>query len=186
MVRSCARHPQRLRKKLTGARRARSRRRWSASRPRLGSRGAPAGRARFERGRYAARAARARRFVIIDNKGQILRKHPDMSKEKAEQYGTLVKRIADKARHVVRDLEPEVRRAFLQPSAAPVTPFTPLRTERFEFHQDQGPEARDPRCPRCGAAGRDRRDRRSSPRLPRAPAGENYLVVVVQEWTPSS
>eukprot|EP00499_Haloplacidia_sp_CaronLabIsolate_P005004 CAMPEP_0196771406 /NCGR_PEP_ID=MMETSP1104-20130614/1671_1 /TAXON_ID=33652 /ORGANISM="Cafeteria sp., Strain Caron Lab Isolate" /LENGTH=100 /DNA_ID=CAMNT_0042141525 /DNA_START=10 /DNA_END=312 /DNA_ORIENTATION=- len=81
-------------------------------------------------------------FVIIDNKGQILRKHPDMSKEKAEQYGTLVKRIADKARHVVRDLEPENDLNFIR-----------IRAQKHEIL---------------------------------AAPGENYLVVVVQEWTPST
>ena len=50
-------------------------------------------------------------YVIISNEGEVLRKLPGMPTEKAKDYGDEVMKLARKARHVVRDLDPKVRTA---------------------------------------------------------------------------
>jgi hypothetical protein len=48
-------------------------------------------------------------YVIVSNDGEVLRKMPGLSTEKAKEYGDEVMKLARKARHVVRDLDPKVR-----------------------------------------------------------------------------
>lgn len=47
-------------------------------------------------------------YVIINNDGEVLRKMPGLATEKAKDYGDEVTKLAKKARHVVRDLDPKV------------------------------------------------------------------------------
>lgn len=46
----------------------------------------------------------------MNNEGEVLRKLPSMSNEKAKEYGEEIYNLARKARHVVRDINPQVRR----------------------------------------------------------------------------
>lgn len=48
-------------------------------------------------------------YVIMNNEGEVLRKLPGMSNEKAKEYGEEIYSLARKARHVVRDINPRVR-----------------------------------------------------------------------------
>lgn len=50
-------------------------------------------------------------YVIMNNEGEVLRKLPGMSNEKAREYGEEIYSLARKARHVVRDINPTVRLA---------------------------------------------------------------------------
>mmetsp|Transcript_47030 Transcript_47030/g.112734 ORF Transcript_47030/g.112734 Transcript_47030/m.112734 type:complete len:107 (-) Transcript_47030:43-363(-) len=45
-------------------------------------------------------------YVIMNNEGEVLRKLPGMSNEKAKEYGEEIYSLARKARHVVRDINP--------------------------------------------------------------------------------
>jgi hypothetical protein len=49
-------------------------------------------------------------YVIVDNKGTILRHSKSLSTTAASDYAHEMIKLAHKARHVVRDLEPKVRR----------------------------------------------------------------------------
>mmetsp|Transcript_26239 Transcript_26239/g.48829 ORF Transcript_26239/g.48829 Transcript_26239/m.48829 type:complete len:106 (-) Transcript_26239:228-545(-) len=46
-------------------------------------------------------------YVIMNNAGEVLRKLPGMSTEHAKDLGDEVFKLAKKARHVVRDLDPK-------------------------------------------------------------------------------
>lgn len=48
-------------------------------------------------------------YVIVNNEGEVLRKMPGLTTEKAKEYGDEIMKLAKKARHVVRDLDPKVR-----------------------------------------------------------------------------
>lgn len=52
-------------------------------------------------------------YVIADKKGTVLRRHPLMQQEEAEEYATLMSDLTTKARGVVRDLDPKVCCFFL-------------------------------------------------------------------------
>ena len=47
-------------------------------------------------------------YVLVDDKGNILRQHSELTKEKAEQYAACISELNSQARHVVRDLNPKV------------------------------------------------------------------------------
>ena len=47
-------------------------------------------------------------YVIVNNAGEVLRKLPSLSTERAKEYGDEVMKLAKMARHVVRDLDPKV------------------------------------------------------------------------------
>ncbi len=47
-------------------------------------------------------------YVIVNNAGEVLRKLPTLSTERAKEYGDEVMKLAKMARHVVRDLDPKV------------------------------------------------------------------------------
>jgi dynein light chain roadblock-type len=47
--------------------------------------------------------------VISSKKGQVLRRFPTMSQEKAEHFAATMRQLSLKARSVVRDLDPPVR-----------------------------------------------------------------------------
>ena len=44
----------------------------------------------------------------MNNAGEVLRKLPSLSTERAKEYGDEVMKLAKMARHVVRDLDPKV------------------------------------------------------------------------------
>lgn len=48
-------------------------------------------------------------YVITDGKGTILRQSKGMSSEQAAKYSTELLALTNKARHVVRDIDPKVR-----------------------------------------------------------------------------
>ena len=50
-------------------------------------------------------------YVICNRQGLVLRRFPQMSQEHAEQYADSMRHLANKARGVVRDLNPQVGRA---------------------------------------------------------------------------
>lgn len=50
------------------------------------------------------------RYVISSKKGQVLRRFPTMSQEKAEHFAATMRQLSLKARSVVRDLDPPVGR----------------------------------------------------------------------------
>jgi len=54
-------------------------------------------------------SSRRARYVIINNDGEVLRKLPTMSADYARELGEEIYNLAQKARHVVRDLKPSVR-----------------------------------------------------------------------------
>jgi hypothetical protein len=47
-------------------------------------------------------------YVIVNNAGEVLRKLPSLSTERAKEYGDEVMKVAKMAQHVVRDLDPKV------------------------------------------------------------------------------
>ena len=49
-------------------------------------------------------------YVIADKNGAVLRRHPHMDTASAERYSSFMKELTTKARGVVRDLNPKVRR----------------------------------------------------------------------------
>ena len=49
-------------------------------------------------------------YVICNRQGLVLRRFPQMSQEHAEQYADSMRHLANKARGVVRDLNPQVSR----------------------------------------------------------------------------
>mmetsp|Transcript_89604 Transcript_89604/g.249193 ORF Transcript_89604/g.249193 Transcript_89604/m.249193 type:complete len:104 (-) Transcript_89604:244-555(-) len=79
-------------------------------------------------------------YVIMNNEGEVLRKLPSMSNEKAKEYGEEIYNLARKARHVVRDINPQNDLMYFR-----------LRTKELEIMV--------------------------------AP-GEDFMVVVIQRWTP--
>ena len=46
--------------------------------------------------------------MICSKKGQVLRRFPAMSEEKAEHFATAMRQLSHKAQSVVRDLDPPV------------------------------------------------------------------------------
>lgn len=46
--------------------------------------------------------------MICNKQGQVLRRFPTMTQEKAEQYSEAMMNLASQARSVVRDLNPKV------------------------------------------------------------------------------
>ena len=53
-------------------------------------------------------------YVIADKGGSVLRRHPLMSQEEAEQYATLMKELTVKSRGVVRDIYPKNELQFIR------------------------------------------------------------------------
>lgn len=48
-------------------------------------------------------------YVICNKQGQVLRRYPNMSLERAEHYASTMISLTSQARGVVRDLDPKVR-----------------------------------------------------------------------------
>jgi hypothetical protein len=48
-------------------------------------------------------------YVISSRKGQVLRRFPTLSQEKAESFAYSMRQLSLKARSVVRDMDPPVR-----------------------------------------------------------------------------
>ena len=73
-------------------------------------------------------------FVITDAEGVILRQSKAFSDELAQSYAAEVVKLARRARHVVRDLDPKVRAALPRAlCAAPPTP-PPARCRALFAH----------------------------------------------------
>ena len=53
-------------------------------------------------------------YVIINNDGEVLRKLPTMSADYARELGEEIYNLAQKARHVVRDLKPSNELQYLR------------------------------------------------------------------------
>eukprot|EP00952_Eustigmatos_sp_NYUAD-ZCMA_P009764 40293-Eustigmatos_ZCMA.PRE.1 len=45
-------------------------------------------------------------YVICSKKGQVLRRFPTLTQEKAEHFSSTMRQLSQKARSVVRDLDP--------------------------------------------------------------------------------
>uniref|UniRef100_A0A6T7GUX9 Dynein light chain roadblock n=1 Tax=Florenciella parvula TaxID=236787 RepID=A0A6T7GUX9_9STRA len=53
-------------------------------------------------------------YVICNRQGLVLRRFPQMSQEHAEQYADSMRHLANKARGVVRDLNPQNELRYLR------------------------------------------------------------------------
>jgi dynein light chain roadblock-type len=53
-------------------------------------------------------------YVICNKQGQVLRRFPTMTQEKAEQYSEAMMSLSSQARSVVRDLNPKVNSQFMK------------------------------------------------------------------------
>lgn len=107
-------------------------------------------------------------YVITDGKGAVLRQSKGMSNETAAKFAAELLPLTNKARHVVRDIDAKVCTVFVRTGSdgCALTPRArprPRPQNDLQFFRLRAKE-REILC---------------------AP-GDNYLVIVVQKWTPAS
>ena len=114
-------------------------------------------------------------FVITDAEGVILRQSKAFSDELAQSYAAEVVKLARRARHVVRDLDPKVRGPAARPLRGAAHP-TPCPLSRLFAHPSPAhsqPSQTDLEFFRMRM--RNNREILAAP-------GKGFLVVVVQHW----
>lgn len=73
-------------------------------------------------------------YVIVDSEGAVLRQSKGMNNETAAKYGMEMMRLTQKARHVVRDLDPSVSAARASASWGRPTCLTKTTDRSFRGH----------------------------------------------------